>query len=48
MKGNKATAKDMLEVRKVSGKNEGRRLVIKSMYQHDKSSLFQAVLSIAV
>ena len=39
---------DMLQVRKISGKNEGRRLVIKSMHQYDKSSLFQAVLSIAV
>lgn len=39
---------DMLQVRKISGKNEGRRLIIKSMYQYDKSNLFQAVLSIAV
>lgn len=39
---------DMLQVRKISGKNEGRRLIIKSMYQNDKSNLFQAVLSIAV
>ena len=39
---------DMLQVRKVSGKNEGRRLVIKFMYQYDKSSLFQAVLPTAI